>query len=949
MLHAVLFQCSMSTNAVTFEVSFHSLNNENLSLHSVHYSAQNMATISLEQQISKLGHRLPDVRSRAMDSILLKIDSNLISIDHLCSGTVGIEVVNQCMKWLSNNDNRADFGSALRLLEAICKTKVPKTECVQLMLDRHFPSFLHRFSMEHQLGHTELQRIQSIIGVLINCPRPKDSDRTEAHRQRDEVEASPLYPAQHRVKGVGSESASGALSGSISDRNKNAVSNSKPFGDSQSHRLFQKSKHQNSWRFPSLSVIRGDAEHLFDLSLRLKVQNESICEYGLLQFEWLSICHFPPEIVVQSDLHLLESLRSILQRDPSSDEGHSVSHCLQSLTVWTQRMAHSLRLRCDSATMSHPASKLIDGGSYFDEWRHPNDLSAELIQNRMPRTAVQCTSISEMAHQLIAASTSNTELLTQSTTRNATLRLIERVTDRFVFVDDHCPSSSMMIDIVAAFAPYTESVDMSIDDVFVHRIVHFVVKCLSNLFEIETADIDTDRIPQSVIAVLTQYAVTTKLTVLYPELHSKIKAILHRLDPATHRKLQYVGAVVAALETLREFEGDTHRQPRNGFKSFTLNRIRSTFIAMPFHLDSVNAVIQCLMTMDNMDCDEAADSELSELDGIGMGTDSEDEQWRHCVSMLLLSPSSHITMETLNCIISHIRRHGVPDRLLCVDILYVLLTLIPKHSDIAERVQSVLEMIYSHSAPSKRHSVETIFLSLYPLMSLFLGNCSFQSVLQRLDLKQIHPLLSALRLCFHSDRELRIRSHRKIANFYAKSLCLETESEEKRQQIQSETDSGFSPLDLDIDQERARMDEMARICGFDFFHFDDFRKCAEKYHLQKQESMASLKNVSSGSFVRDEVDQMISVLTNQSLECHLRIAAGEQLLTVFLKDRRFWSILRDQKLLNSLIRCVRVAIVRMEGGGRLGTGKMSKMLTFCEIFGKMLENVEILENVGKCF
>jgi len=118
---------------------------------------------------------------------------------------------------------------------------------------------------------------------------------------------------------------------------------------------------------------------------------------------------------------------------------------------------------------------------------------------------------------------------------------------------------------------------------------------------------------------------------------------------------------------------------------------------------------------------------------------------------------------------------------------------------------------------------------------------------------------------------------------------------------------------LDSDRERARMEEVARLCNYDMFHFDDFRKCAEKYQLQKQESMASLKDVCCGSFVDDEVNQMISVLTNDALECHLRIAAGQQLLTVFLKDRRFWSTLRDHKLLDALIAVLRLAMVRMEG------------------------------------
>ena len=298
-------------------------------------------TTSLEQQISKLGHRLKDIRFRAMQSILLKLDSNLVSVDEVCS--VGVSVVRHCKKWLSDSENASEFGSALRLLDTVCSAQ--NGECLEAMLDAHFPSFLQRLSTERALGQQEQQRAQHIISVLIHCPQ---------FVERESSSQSPLLPPRHNVaSGTGGSSQCGSGRMSVG-------------GGSERRRR------RHCWRFPAVALIRSDVEHLFDLSLRLKVQSASMCSWALLQFEQLTIWHFPPEIVLQRDLGLFDSMLSVLGRRPLSDHCHLVTQCLHSLTVWTQRMAHSLRLRADPSTMRHPAEAKV-----HDEWRYPNDFSPD--------------------------------------------------------------------------------------------------------------------------------------------------------------------------------------------------------------------------------------------------------------------------------------------------------------------------------------------------------------------------------------------------------------------------------------------------------------------------------------------------------------------------------------------------------------------------------------------
>ena len=519
-----------------------------------------MASTALEQQISKLGHRLKDIRFRAIQSILLKLDSNLLSVDELCA--VGVDVVRHCKKWLSDSENEAEFGSALRLLDTVCSAQ--NAECIEVMLQEHFPSFLHRFSMERQLGHHELQRAQSIISALISCPQYKERENSHGPDRLETSSPSPLLPAQHKVLGAEFLRSPPRSGSSASGFGSDPTSNGQPVcgrGHRRGGRL-------NSWRFPAVALIRGDVEHLFDLSLRLKVENESICGHALLQFEWLTIWHFPPEIVLQSDLHLLESLLLVLERRPLPEAAHLVTQCLQSLTVWTQRMAHSLRLRADPSTMSHPASKRA-ASRQLDEWRYPNDFSPAHsdpadCERFEARNAVQCTSISEMVQKVVGAAA---KLLGHESTRFPALRLIQRMVDQFVAVQSPpAIDSQSVVDIVAAFGPYTDSLDLdalrvSADgdhDVFVHFTVQFIAKCLCLCPEL-SADgprclefqAVADRIPSSTAALLTQYAVTRKLAMLYPAEHGQIQTILRRIDPATHRKLQYVDAVKTALATLK--------------------------------------------------------------------------------------------------------------------------------------------------------------------------------------------------------------------------------------------------------------------------------------------------------------------------------------------------------------------------------------------------------------
>lgn len=629
---------------------------------------------------------------------------------------------------------------------------------------------------------------------------------------------------------------------------------------------------------------------MFDVSLRLKVQNDNICEYAVLQMEYVSMHEFPPEVLLQSDSHLLEAVLVVL----NGTNEFMANQCLHFLLSFVERLTNSLRLRCDLSMMTHPASKFIRGhfGNLGDDedLQYPNDFSFDLVQNRLSglerdgndrfeaHNALQCISISEMASKLITVCCH--KLLLKESTKFTALRLMERLLECLVDWSDSSHSSDsnsvhfLVLHTLRAFTPWLDSVDIAkehmLEDMFTVQSIHFLVtKCLSLCPKQYR---NPQHLPLSVTsslnATLCAFASNIKLSALFPDLHAQIVAALEDLEPATNRKMQYVGHVLKALD-LSTFDN--------------LKQIRSTLIALPFSPKMVGAVISRIFKL---------------------YTKQKEQEWQAMVSMLLLSPSSHITLQCLNGMVSHLRTKGRCDGLLSVDVVYILLTIIPKHPQIRSKVQNVLELLFTNY----QHQTIPIYRRLYPLMSLVLSHSSLESILAVVTKNEDISIMDHLRLCFHSESKVRSASHRKISDFYISWIISEAESEEKRSRPQHAARDRDERESVNVEQERARMDQLARISKFDFFHYDDIRKCAHKYQSQNQKKKASLKKVQCSTFEQTEVAQMVSVLSNDALSCNLRISAGDQLLTIFSKDRRFWNLLRGENMLRLLLRGVVAAI-----------------------------------------
>merc|ERR1711933_125330 len=174
-----------------------------------------------------------------------------------------------------------------------------------------------------------------------------------------------------------------------------------------------------------------------------------------------------------------------------------------------------------------------------------------------------------------------------------------------------------------------------------------------------------------------------------------------------------------------------------------------------------------------------------------------------------------------------------------------------------------------------------------------------------------YPIINQFRLCFHSDIKIRVVSHKKVINFYIESLINQTESEEKLNRPTTNDEYEYDNI-INIEQERVTIDELTRISNFDLFHYDDIKKCAHKYQQEKQKRNESLKDLKSASFDISDINKIISILSNKTLEYNLRITASNQLFLIFTKNRSFWNILRDNKILNILINGVTSTINNMK-------------------------------------
>ena len=111
-------------------------------------------------------------------------------------------------------------------------------------------------------------------------------------------------------------------------------------------------------------------------------------------------------------------------------------------------------------------------------------------------------------------------------------------------------------------------------------------------------------IPSSVVALLSAFVRNVDLSNKYDDLQERVLSLLKKFQPNIVKEIEYVGSIVKALEKLEELEQNSKNANSKKSKkwwSLTIENLRSTFIALPFHSESTKIIVDYLMNMDLTD------------------------------------------------------------------------------------------------------------------------------------------------------------------------------------------------------------------------------------------------------------------------------------------------------------------------------------------------------------
>ena len=111
-------------------------------------------------------------------------------------------------------------------------------------------------------------------------------------------------------------------------------------------------------------------------------------------------------------------------------------------------------------------------------------------------------------------------------------------------------------------------------------------------------------IPSSVVALFSSFVRNVELSNKHYDVTEKIISLLKVLQPNIVNEIGYVNHILTALSKLEKIDIDNKIAKKNSNNNnnniqtrLTLDDLRSTFIALPFHLESTKVIVQILMDL----------------------------------------------------------------------------------------------------------------------------------------------------------------------------------------------------------------------------------------------------------------------------------------------------------------------------------------------------------------
>ena len=849
------------------------------------------------QQIDKLCHHVVNTRHRALDSILFKLKTDIIDINGIINDE---KLFKHCIQWFYDEGNRNKFIDMLVLINDYILSPQKNNnydQSVNYFSCHKFKSLLLQNKLKWNKCSDYIQKIMSKLNV--SSTTNLTSSSTEDIEEKKETEDN--YVKNNDNNGI------------------------------KDNKMKNNNNDSNEWRFPYIELDKSDFDYLYDISLKLKVDNKTKVENALSQLEHLIIYNFPSEIILQIETNLFENILYLL----NSNDYDLINRCIHFLIKFIQKITSSLYLRCDISIMSQTMSSFIKHYTSsqlninINDYQYPNDFNHKLINNKQSgvdskhiqqfdiKNNISCHSISFMIDKLLTISIE--KLLKNQDTKYMALQLINEIFNKFIIVKKkHLMSEkdiNILINAMKSFQSFVESVDLTKIqyDIFMVQITQFITKCLSLCPQ---KYLNNRYIPSCINVILCAFAENVALSIVYPKLHKDVIQILQHLQPATYRKIRYVEYVLKAMEKLKGKNRDLL------IKSNNLMELRSTFIALPFKQECVSLIMQSILRMN--------DNESS-------------NHWISCISMLLLSPSNDIIIECLKCMHQFIRGNdGNNDinELISIDIIYILLIIIPKHTEIQRRVQQILTDLFSQNQQNMK--LIQIYQKLYPLLSLNASNININTFKD-----ETISFLNRLRLCFHSNAVIRDESHEIVREFYLKQIQENNENEEKCDQSDKQNPIRFANIDIDNVETVIKSLKDTN----DLFHNQTMKKTADQYQKTKQQKLQQLLTGNTLKSDKYSGEENIKKLrtgmsrTSQFTSNYAqKIQYAQMLGTEFMKNRQFWYILRNEETLNILINCIIDTINDLKGTTN-DSEKYKFMMQVLEIIKLRFETSMILDKL----
>jgi hypothetical protein len=834
-----------------------------------------------------IGHSLLEVRTRAIDSALFKLENHLLpTVDIIaqpefvnrlaesltvCDGHRSDEII-QTLETLLSDD--AIHGSLQR-----CGTSVAKhlADFQQKQKQKHSGSSSTSSSctsfstLNAPETKTQTGRIETLLAKVHHIPAatmnvqlpplpPKHIDAVDLAQSQSQSRSQPAPDFRSSM----------LASKWTSDKTVKAAIDDHT----------QKFELAHGWRFPAVPLISADGQVLFELCSRLQSVNRNTCLDALRTLEFSILPDFPSEVLIERP-ELIQSIMSVVGSPRLLHCDIAAVRCLELLIV---RLQDATKLFLDP---------MYRGSSRGFEYQYPGALNnngsnstivpEELKSDPWTAASVERSRRSPISVQLFAHNVMVRGIALLRSPWKASLLvpvLLQLCEILFCACTIDESTRERMQQLSRYFADLNDVLHFhSTKEMAQHPellTIAELVLAIGDAFEQAGGSNVVGLRPEVLNQRLADMAMSDVLTVLYPELQARLWTELEQCMPHTAKGFELSQHVIHSIRTLHKL---TDSKSTDATVSSTLQSIagvRRVVDALAFQPDAAQSVLQVLFA--ELTSSVVQKSELLRNEGVAV------------LLALLQHPHASVRLVSyvsmLECLRSRTASSG--RHLLWFALHAQVVSQLIFRGLFEKELAPIATKYIAHMTVTFQHQSQEAFSPFYPVVSLFATKFSAMASLcetVRALTEPSHVLMSALRFMFHPNASMRSRFVSLIQNFTCEMLR-ETAAEAKV------TETAIGPF-------LARIQSVQDPCATIFAPDADASENATSSH--NNSAQASSSSSIEEYFDVPDVRQLIQIFEDSKFELHLRVCAGQQLLRV-LSDVRFRPMALSASLMQALVR-----------------------------------------------